>query len=970
MKKGLLSILAGALLVVGCQNYDDQFSNIESQITSLAKQVEGLSQVQDDLTDLGNQVTSLQSSIGTEVDAALADGLANIDTAVATLNAATENAASSADVQAIADAVAANASDLTELLESAAIFQGDVIINSTATLDVYEKMGSSINIVNGYVDITVTADMDIAKVQKVVDNIFTTVKYLTYTSPTSDIAEVTFTKLTGTQTLTVTQAGGYDFRNLTNATAITLGDAFKSTIRVIHFGAMLNAKSFTTGTTTHTIAFNKATELHLTSLKRFDTTSVNPLTLEVDEGSVIALTALDDIGTDGLQEDIFLNITGPASFESSKFTDGALTFKDVKTVTINDFSGTITTNAGVENFTANKLVDTYTVGADIEVLNVTGALDADNTSDQSGPAITSTTNDNLESATIGGNVASISLASAKLATVVITADVAGAISLADSDDLVTVTLTGSKATGVTIDDCDELASLTVDTAIQKGRSTTAVKTAALKLNGSVVVTDNTELTTLTISSSDLAVLTITGNTDLETIEGSGILTIGATAASNIVKIYSNNLIATKSTDKVNTASTLTADGQKNDLGKFVSVSGMDTLKTYLDLVALNTSAEALVYYDTIESLIDTAGAETTDKTYAANPTLVYVLNKTAGSGDGTAAGTAIAVKRAFIIDLSTGDGTKAIGAYLGVNAATSVNLFATGTDATTGVSEVIETNASFMLTSLRNAANVGRWAALANITLESSYVARSSLTVSLMLHKSAAQSIDFTLVERYVAGDAAGIVNVGTGFTAVSTATNYGFGGDDEITLTVGANTVTASSTGAARTLTQIGAALVTAWGAKYGNSGTASGSAIATIVSSGGSITITMLDKGTAGAAQPVSVSVAAGTVTATNAKNLDWKIGATNVSSDNATVPLDVLLTMEHNGIGADTTATVSFTATNLVALPVEIFTTRTTNSVPATGEYALAQESADPRLAEGASAAIAATTAASSLNRVGWL
>ena len=968
MKKGLLSILAGALLVVGCQNYDDQFSNIESQITSLAKQVAGLSEVQDDLTDLGNQVTSLQSSIGTEVDAALADGLANIDAAVVSLNAATETAASSADVQAIADAVAANASDLTELLESAAIFQGNVIINSAATLDVYNKMGSSINIVNGYVDITVTSDMDMVKVQSVVDNIFTTVSYLKYTSPTSDIAEVKFTKLTGTQTLTVTQAGGYDFRNLTNATAITLGDAFKSTIRVIHFGAMLNATSFTTGTTTHTIAFNKATELHLTSLKRFDTTSVNPLNLEVDEGSVIALTALDDIGTDGLQEDIFLNITGPASFESSKFTDGALTFKDVKTVTINDFSGTITTNAGVENFTANKLVDTYTVGADIEVLNVTGALDPDVTTDQSGPAITSTTNDNLESATIAGNIASISLASAKLATVVITADVAGAISLADSDDLTTVTLTGSKATGVTIDDCDELASLTVDTTIQKGRSTTAVKTAALKLNGSVKVTDNTELTTLTISSSDLAVLTITGNTDLETIDGSKILTIGATAASNSVKIYSNNLIATKSTDKTNTASTLTADGQVNDLGAFVSVSGMDTLKTYLGLVGANASAEALVYFDTVESLIDTAGAETTDKTYAANPTEVYVLNRTAGSGDGTPAGSSIAAKRGFIIDLSQGNGTRAVGAYLG---ATGDDLFATGTDATTGVSEVIETNASFMLTSLRNAANVGRFAALGNILIESSYVANSSLTVSLMYHKIAVASNQFLLGERYLTGDAAVIVNVGGGKTAVNSATNFGVGQDDEITLTIGGNTVTASSTGTGtRTLAQLGAAVAAAYGVKYGASGTASGSAVATIVNTAGSLAITMLDKGTAGFNIPVTMAIKAGTATDTNAKTLNWIIGASNAGNDNDTTATDVLLTMTHNGVGADKTGLVSFTSATLASLPEELITTRRSNSVATTNEYLLAQESADVIAAEGGSAAIAATTAASSVNRVGWL
>ena len=79
MKKGLFSILAGALLVVGCQNYDDQFSNIESQITALASQVAGLSQVQSDLTSLAGTVNALQANIGDTVDAALADGLADID---------------------------------------------------------------------------------------------------------------------------------------------------------------------------------------------------------------------------------------------------------------------------------------------------------------------------------------------------------------------------------------------------------------------------------------------------------------------------------------------------------------------------------------------------------------------------------------------------------------------------------------------------------------------------------------------------------------------------------------------------------------------------------------------------------------------------------------------------------------------------------------------------------------------------
>ena len=103
MKKGLLSILAGALLVVGCQNYDDQFDNLETQINALASTVAGLSQVQSDLASLAGTVNSLQSALSAEIDTALADGLADIDAAVEALEAAAADSASAEDVSAIAD---------------------------------------------------------------------------------------------------------------------------------------------------------------------------------------------------------------------------------------------------------------------------------------------------------------------------------------------------------------------------------------------------------------------------------------------------------------------------------------------------------------------------------------------------------------------------------------------------------------------------------------------------------------------------------------------------------------------------------------------------------------------------------------------------------------------------------------------------------------------------------------------------
>ena len=156
MKKGLLSILASALFVVGCQNYDDQFTNLESQISALASTVAGLSQVQSDLSTLAGTVNSLQSALSGQIDTALADGLADIDAAITELEAATADVASSEDVADIQAAVDANQTDLQELLDQSSVFAGDVVVNTPTTLDAFHTIGTGLAIINGNVDIDVT----------------------------------------------------------------------------------------------------------------------------------------------------------------------------------------------------------------------------------------------------------------------------------------------------------------------------------------------------------------------------------------------------------------------------------------------------------------------------------------------------------------------------------------------------------------------------------------------------------------------------------------------------------------------------------------------------------------------------------------------------------------------------------------------------------------------------------------------
>jgi len=178
MKKGLLSILASALLVVGCQNYDDQFTNLESQISALASTVAGLSQVQSDLSSLAGTVGSLTatvSNLGSTIDTAVADGLADIQADITAIEAAVADVASSEEVSDLSDQVASSQEDLDELLTSSNFFSGDLTINSVSTLAFAQTLGEKLAIINGDVTISLSPTMDATIAQEVVDNIGTVV---------------------------------------------------------------------------------------------------------------------------------------------------------------------------------------------------------------------------------------------------------------------------------------------------------------------------------------------------------------------------------------------------------------------------------------------------------------------------------------------------------------------------------------------------------------------------------------------------------------------------------------------------------------------------------------------------------------------------------------------------------------------------------------------------------------------------
>ena len=903
MKKGLFSILAGALLVVGCQNYDDQFSNIESQITALASQVAGLSQVQSDLTALAGTVNSLQSSVSETVDAALADGLADIATATASLNAAAATAASSEDVAAIAAAVAANQDDLTDLLSQSSVFQGPVVISSVASLNAFHAMGDGLKIVANNVTFDVKTDMDMVKVQAVADVLETITGDLSYTAAAGMTTEAVFNNLTGTASLTLSQPGGYHFPVLTSATYVTLNDAFESLVTRVNFPALTNVTSIggADAGTGNVVEFTKATSMNFAALKYYTPGS---LTLKMKRGtatepSTMDITALDDVDALDVQTALDLTISGPNTVAISKLDGkgGSLTFDTVDSVTVTDYDGDITINDKVTSFTSNNVVSLAGTLADVITMDITGAIDPNNTADKSGPAI-ALTQDDFNVVKLKGKLASVSVDGAdRLTTLWVYADVnAGSISVKGNGDLTAIDLTGSKASGVTLDNNDRLTSAIVNTTIQKSIATGAT------LDGSIVVTNSSDLESLTIGTAtapaaSVSVLTITGNPLLATIDATNLTTLGATAASNKVNIYDNLFTASKVKDITNAAATtaaLGAVGLVGDLGAITSTSGMKTLATYLDLVGANTSAAASVYIDVITSVVGTDGIEdfadvtyssTTARTPANADNAQRILVKTANTAD---TGDAITTsKRSFLID----------------NDATALSLYANGIAIHHGsASVVIATSNAQTVANIMTTAALAQ-ASIAGVTMTATGNAEPEAYVVLGENTTAAEN----------------------SATAVS-ATSFVFNASDTFTISIGGTaakpaysaTVTGTGYAAATELlgvNKLGQAFLTAWTTKYTTGTPASAQLVRWTLSS---LTTTnsdltnnsayMLkfvakDKGTGSIGAAVRVTVTSGkTATFTN---VGYIIGNKNnftvSTADNVAQGTGVVLTLAATSAGS---------------------------------------------------------------------
>ena len=134
MKKGLLSLLAAALTIVSCQNYDDQFAELTGLVNTLSTKVAGIAEVKTEISTLSQTVTGLKASLdssipglSTSLDTAIAD--------IATLEGLLADVATEDDLDDIIDALGLVQADVTTLLEADVVINQNITINNAATFE-------------------------------------------------------------------------------------------------------------------------------------------------------------------------------------------------------------------------------------------------------------------------------------------------------------------------------------------------------------------------------------------------------------------------------------------------------------------------------------------------------------------------------------------------------------------------------------------------------------------------------------------------------------------------------------------------------------------------------------------------------------------------------------------------------------------------------------------------------------------
>ena len=1006
MKKGLLTVLLASLVLVGCQNYDDQFDDLNAQISALKSQVDGLSSLSGQVSSLSGTISGLQSGIaaaqaaatsaGSSADAAtaavnaipgvdlsgLTASLATLQAEVDAIEAAIATTATAAEVAALQTSLTAVETDLADLLTSNNVYATDISITTAAGMASALALGNKVALMNANVTIEDSATISDTDIQTFVDRIKTMNGTFTYDSKSATGFVPTFDEMVAGTVFAITPAGPVSFKKLASATTVTITTTYSTKITSLDMSALTSVTSFNTGTVNQ-LHLSSATNVDLGALPRYGTA----LSIQTKKGATLDIGLLDDVTTLGVLAPMTLTLNGPDSVTLSKINDGTITLSNIGTATVSNFYGILDIDAGVETLTTTDSVfialdgatDLVTATLDYKydwdplLTTANAAISAAGYSttyldDYSTPASIGGTA--LKTLTITGDLLDLYLDEANLETLSINANMTD-LTMATLTDLTSLTVAGGKIGNISLTDSPNIsvADFNHTTNLENKGSATA------NTSVSFVVTNNLGLTKLHTTGDLIHTFTVTGNDALTELDMTGLKTRGTETTGGAVNLWDNDLTAVKSTD-TSDGETNKADGATGDTGSTDDgTSGMDTMKVYLTAIAADATNTAQVNFDTVSTFDDSETTTTTTSLNVTGSTAVSAtindatVLKMTPSAVTTAAVNALPVttqKSAWYVNQTTSGG-KVQFTINGVSVPSSLY-------ALTGNPAVDAGN-------IASAANV-TLASNAGVVLDAKVGGHSTGSVTLNAYANTAET---TVDERYT--------SAAVSVASTTTGTVWTVGAEDEFTFTVGLNSVTASTGGysvSGTAIADIEEAIVAAWAAKYGSSGTASLSAIATMADDGdGILEFTMLQTDSGGYGVDIDFSVAdksanpTGTDTSSRtAGNIGYKIGATRSTGDNSTIggenkSLIVTIASKNSGTLNNSIASGVTTYTGAVgsaAASMVAYTTtyRANTAGNGIGTYAgVSQPRTDVVVAEETVAGTAAVSStAVSYNRVTWL
>ncbi|MGC6480100.1 MAG: hypothetical protein ACON42_06965 [Flavobacteriaceae bacterium] len=482
MKKSLLSFLALAGVLVGCQNYDDQFDALNQEILRLSSELDGLEdafqdieRIQADLLAIDQAVRDLASNGATQQQ--LTDEIARILAELAALESDLEDQINNIDIETAVTSATTSISDevdelnleierieaaLADLLDAAAVIEQDVRIRNLPELEYAETLfsfesGQVTSVIvkgNVTIDLGAWANTHVARVQSIATMIRTIIQgtsggNLDFTSTQTTAIDFTYltfidggVTLVGPADITAVQqiegnlsfegiGTSVSFPDLTSVGDVIITDA--SDLEVLNLEGLTGTAGrllVGTGASSNVLNLPDATQVRLGTL-------AIPTMVTLNAGTLTSASTADYSGTISATA-ITLNNTAEVS-NSVLTSSGAIVAGDVA-------STTITTDGTVRVASVSGQNSNTTITGD--GITITGAAVASVLTLNGGDISTGVVSVSSASAFTGSNTtiegtngsATLTINATGDADVTVTGDINSALDIADAAD---VTFSGS-----------------------------------------------------------------------------------------------------------------------------------------------------------------------------------------------------------------------------------------------------------------------------------------------------------------------------------------------------------------------------------------------------------------------------------------------------------------------------------------------------------------------------------------------